>query len=203
MDSSTALSIILVGVSYLCGSVASAIIVCRLMGLPDPRSGGSGNPGATNVLRLGGKGPAALTLLGDVLKGVIPVLVAAGSPVPVAVQVACGLAAFVGHLFPVFFRFQGGKGFATALGVVVALHWQSFLSMGLTWLIVAALFRFSSLASLCAAIAAPAAAWLLGAPASFVWGLGVMAVLLFWRHKGNIQRLLAGTESRIGQKAKG
>lgn len=202
MDGSLGLYALLAGASYLCGSVASAIIVCRLMGLPDPRSGGSGNPGATNVLRLGGKGPAALTLLGDVLKGVIPVLVAAYLATPPAVWMACGLAAFIGHLFPVFFRFQGGKGFATALGVVVALHWQAFLCMGLTWLAVAGLFRYSSLASLCAAIAAPLGAWLLGGPAAFVWGLSAMAVLLFWRHKGNIERLLAGTESRIGQKAK-
>ena len=191
----------LVFASYLCGSLASAIIVCRTMGLPDPRAGGSGNPGATNVLRLGGKFPAALTLTGDVLKGVLPVAAALAFDADPSLRVTTGLAAFAGHLYPVFFRFQGGKGLATAMGVVGALHWQVFVCMGLTWLVVAALFRYSSLASLCAAVAAPLAAFLLTDSMWYPGALSVMTVLLFWRHRGNIQRLRAGTEGRIGKKA--
>ena len=197
--SPAALSLILA--AYLCGSVASAIIVCRLLGLPDPRQGGSGNPGATNVLRLGGKFPAALTLAGDVLKGVLPVLVARWLECAPAVCISVGVATFLGHLFPVFFRFQGGKGMATAVGVVGALHGGIFLAMGLTWLVVAAAFRYSSLASLCAAVAAPIAAWALATPIEYALGLAAIAALLTWRHRGNVQRLMTGTESKLGQKA--
>ena len=198
MTSITGVAIIVA--AYLCGSIASAIIVCRAMGLPDPRSGGSGNPGATNVLRIGGKFPAALTLAGDIAKGILPVAVARALDCPSPVIIGAGLAAFVGHLFPVFFRFQGGKGVATAFGMVLMLDGAIFLGMGLAWLAVAGVSRYSSLASLCAGIAAPVTAALLDAPASYVAGLGLMAALMFWRHKGNIARLRAGEESRIGQK---
>ncbi len=185
---------------YLLGSLASAIIVCRAMGLPDPRAGGSGNPGATNVLRLGGKRAAALTLAGDVLKGVVPVLAARALSADPTVWAAAALGAFVGHLFPVFFAFRGGKGVATALGAVTALDWQVGLGMGLTWLAVALVTRYSSLASLLAASAAPfLAAWLTG-HAVVVASLAVVWALLVWRHAANVRRLLAGTESRIGGK---
>ena len=187
--------------AYLLGSVASAILVCRAMGLPDPRGEGSGNPGATNVLRIAGRGPAALTLAGDVLKGVVPVLIAASLSRPATVVALSALAAFLGHLYPLYFRFRGGKGMATALGAVAALAWPVAGAMCAIWLAVAAASRYSSLASMTAAIGAPVAAlWLAPHPAN-VGILAVIAALLLWRHRGNIQRLLRGTESRIGQRA--
>jgi len=167
------------------------------MGLPDPRAEGSGNPGATNVLRLGGKKAAALTLLGDVLKGVVPVLVTvsiSGDPI---VVVLAALAAFLGHLYPVFFGFKGGKGFATALGAITALSWPVGLSMCATWLLVAIVSRLSSLASLLAALLGPLfAAWFDLSVASVV-GLAAISALLLLRHRTNIARLAAGQESRI------
>ncbi len=188
---------------YLAGSLASAIIVCRMLGLPDPRIGGSGNPGATNVLRLGGKRAAALTLLGDVSKGVLPVLAAHGLGLPALIIALTGLGCFLGHLYPVYFRFQGGKGVATAFGAIVALDWRIGVASGLVWLILAAATRYSSLASLIASLSAPASAWLLTGRMGDVAVLGCIAVFIMWRHQANIQRLLAGTESKIGQKATG
>ena len=195
------LDIAIVLVAYLVGSIASAVLVCRAMGLPDPRREGSRNPGATNVLRIGGRGPAALVLAGDVLKGVLPVLLAAGatsSPVVVALS---ALAAFLGHLYPLYFRFRGGKGVATALGAIAALSWPVACVMCAIWLAVAAATRYSSLASMTAAIGAPVAAlWFASDPAN-VGILAIITALLLWRHRQNIQRLAHGTESRIGQRA--
>ena len=187
--------------SYLAGSIASAILVCRAMGLPDPRAGGSGNPGATNVLRLGGKGPAALTLAGDVLKGVAPVLLAKALSLSPATQALSALAAFLGHLYPLYFRFRGGKGVATAFGAVTALAWPVGLAMGVLWLAVATMTRYSSLSSMIAAAGAPLAAmWLApGTPVAVV--LAVLAAFVLWRHRGNVRRLIDGTESRIGRRA--
>ena len=188
-------------VAYLAGSIASAILVCRAMGLPDPRRVGSGNPGATNVLRMAGKGPAALTLAGDVLKGVAPVLLASGLSRSPTVVALAALAAFLGHLYPLYFRFRGGKGVATALGAIAALAWPVAGVMCAIWLVVAAATRYSSLASMSAAVAAPIAAlWLAPHPAN-AGVLAVVAVLLLWRHRANIERLVRGTESRIGQRA--
>ena len=189
--------------AYLAGSAASAILVCRAMGLPDPRAEGSGNPGATNVLRIGGKGPAALTLAGDVLKGVLPVLVAKALSLSPATQALSALAAFLGHLYPLYFRFQGGKGVATALGAITALAWPVGLAMGALWLAVAALTRYSSLASMVAALGAPVAAFRLAPEPVNVAVLAAVAALLLWRHRGNVRRLVAGTESRIGQRVAG
>ena len=189
--------------AYLAGSAASAILVCRAMGLPDPRAEGSGNPGATNVLRIGGKGPAALTLAGDVLKGVLPVLVAKALSLSPATQALSALAAFLGHLYPLYFRFQGGKGVATALGAITALAWPVGLAMGALWLAVAALTRYSSLASMVAALGAPVAAFRLAPEPVNVAVLAAVAALLLWRHRGNVRRLVAGTESRIGQRVVG
>ena len=185
--------------AYLLGSVASAIVVCRAMGLPDPRGEGSGNPGTTNVLRIGGKVPAAATLVGDVLKGVLPVLVAGNlTPAP-AVEALAALAAFVGHLYPLYFRFQGGKGVATMLGAITALAWPVGCVMCALWLVVAAATRYSSLASMIAAIGAPIAAlWLAPGPANLSV-LTIIAALVLWRHRANARRLVSGTESRIGQ----
>ena len=182
--------------AYLLGSISFAVLVSKVMGLPDPHTYGSKNPGATNVLRTGSKVAAVLTLIGDSGKGAAAVLLAA----PFTDQLALvGLAAFAGHLYPVFHRFQGGKGVATAAGVLLALDWRVGVGTIATWIIIAAFLRYSSLAALVAALFAPlAAAWLLGwQPALAV---GAMSALLVWRHKGNIARLLAGTEPRLGEK---
>ena len=195
------IDVAIVLVAYLVGSIASAVLVCRAMGLPDPRREGSGNPGATNVLRIGGKGPAALVLAGDVLKGILPVLLAAGATSSPAVAALSALAAFLGHLYPLYFRFRGGKGMATALGAIAALSWPVACVMCAIWLAVAAATRYSSLASMTAAIGAPVAAlWLASDPAN-VGTLAVIAAFLLWRHRQNIQRLVHGTESRIGRRA--
>ena len=188
-------------VAYLFGSISSAVIVSRLMGLPDPRSEGSRNPGATNVLRLGSKPGAALTLAGDVAKGVIPVAIAVALDVSDQPLAATGLAAFLGHLYPVFFGFAGGKGVATALGVFAALSLPVTGVLVATWLAVAALFRRSSLAALAAAACAPFATWWLDGRMPLVIMSVVVALLLTWRHRGNIQRLIDGTEGRIGNKS--
>jgi acyl phosphate:glycerol-3-phosphate acyltransferase len=190
--------VIAVLASYLLGSVSFAIVVSRAMRLPDPRSYGSKNPGATNVLRTGRKAAAVLTLLGDALKGLVAVLVTARYA-PEAAPYA-GLAAFLGHLYPVWHRFQGGKGVATAAGVLFALDWRLGLGTVATWIIIAAFLRYSSLAALVAAAFAPFfSALLFGLDAAFACVL-VMAALLVWRHRENISRLLAGTESRIATK---
>ncbi len=183
--------------AYLMGSIASAVVVARLMGLPDPRTQGSGNPGATNVLRLGGKKAAALTLLGDVLKGVIPVLAARLAGLPETGVALVALAAFLGHLYPVFFGFKGGKGVATAFGVLVAGVPLLGLAILATWLAVAFATRISSLSALTAAALAPLYAHWLGL--ALVWTVvsAVIAVLVFWRHRSNIRNLLAGREERI------
>jgi glycerol-3-phosphate acyltransferase PlsY len=182
--------------SYLLGSVSFAIVVSRLMSLPDPRSYGSKNPGATNVLRTGRTAAAALTLAGDALKGLVAVLLTRWF-VPEAAAFA-GLAVFLGHLFPLYHRFQGGKGVATAAGVLFALDWRLGFGTVATWIIIVAFLRYSSLAALVAAVFAPFfTALLFGLDATFAAVL-VMSALLIWRHRQNIARLLAGTESRIG-----
>ena len=200
---------IAVVLSYLVGSLSFAVVVSRLMGLADPRTYGSKNPGATNVLRSGSKAAAAVTLLLDALKGWLPVvLVSAWGEdwgLGDGTVALVGLAAFLGHLWPVFFRFQGGKGVATAAGVIVAFNpWLGLAALA-TWVIVAFFFRFSSLASIVTAVFAPVyylfgsgVAW--DAPGMKVLALAVMAVLLVWRHAENINRLIAGKESRLGAK---
>ncbi len=190
----------LITIAYLSGSIASAILVCRLFGLSDPRSEGSGNPGATNVMRLHGKKAAILTLAGDVLKGVIPVLIAKaiiGSELIVAL---CGLAAFLGHLFPIFFKFKGGKGVATLVGVLFATHWLLGLAFVTTWTISALIFRYSSLSALIAAVLTPLYSWFILHNISFLICHSIMAILLIWRHRSNIQNLIAGTEDKLGKK---
>ncbi|HNE01197.1 MAG TPA: glycerol-3-phosphate 1-O-acyltransferase PlsY [Plasticicumulans sp.] len=188
--------------AYLCGSVSTAILVCRLMGLPDPRSEGSRNPGATNVLRIGGRKAAAITLAGDFLKWLIPVLVARAFGQGPEVLAATAFAAFLGHLYPVFFGFQGGKGVATALGVMVGLSWQVALAALATWLVIARVWKISSLAALGAATLSPLYALLFGLPGAYALALLPMVALLLWRHRENIRRIRAGTESRIGDKKK-
>ena len=183
---------------YLIGSVSSAIVVSSLLRLPNPRTSGSRNPGATNVLRLGSKIGALLTLAGDIAKGLLPVLaVSCWISDHALLLAATGLGAFLGHLFPLYFKFAGGKGVATALGVVLAIHPMVALIQIATWLLVALLFRYSSLAALVTAAATPIYLWLAGDEASFIALGTVLAVLLFWRHRQNIDRLIARTESRI------
>lgn len=195
-------SLAAVAVAYLIGSISFAVVVSRLMGLADPRTYGSGNPGATNVLRTGNRRAALFTLLGDALKGVVAiVLIRLLGPKlgwEEGTVVMAGLAAFIGHLYPVFHRFQGGKGVATAAGVLIALDPVIGLATMATWIIIAFFFRYSSLAALVAAVFAPL--WQL-----FVYGagvralaIGVMSAFLIWRHRANIAKLLNGTESRIG-----
>ena len=183
---------------YLIGSVSSAIVVSAILRLPDPRTSGSGNPGATNVLRLGSKIGALLTLVGDIAKGLLPVLaVNCWISDHALLLVATGLGAFLGHLFPLYFKFAGGKGVATALGVVLAIHPLIALMQIATWLLVAVVFRYSSLAALVTAAATPVYLWLVGDEVQFIILGTVLAALLFWRHRRNINRLIEQTESKI------
>jgi glycerol-3-phosphate acyltransferase PlsY len=191
------LGIVLPVVGYLCGSVASAVVVCRMMKLPDPRKGGSGNPGATNVLRLGGKKAAGLTLAGDVLKGVVPVLLAHLLTDSPAIIAGTAVAAVVGHMYPVFFGFKGGKGVATAFGAVAALVYPVALFMGAVWVLAAMATRYASLASMAAAVAAPLFALVFIREPAYIVGLAVIAALLVYRHRGNIERLRQGAEPEI------
>jgi glycerol-3-phosphate acyltransferase PlsY len=186
--------------AYLLGSIATAVVVSRLFGLPDPRTIGSGNPGATNVLRTGNKLAALATLIGDLLKGLIPVVVARALDASELVIALTALAAFIGHIFPVFFQFKGGKGVATALGVLLGLSPWLGLGTLAVWLAMAFGLRYSSLAALTAALAAPLIAWLLHLGDPVLLAIVIMSVLLIWRHAGNIQRLLQGQETRIGEK---
>jgi glycerol-3-phosphate acyltransferase PlsY len=188
-------------VAYLIGSLSFAVIVSRAFGLSDPRSYGSGNPGATNVLRSGNKAAAILTLLFDALKGYVPVAVAVHLGLDDLTVTAIGLGAFIGHLWPVFFKFEGGKGVATAAGVLLGFAPALGGIVLLVWISMAVVFRYSSLAALAASVSAPIVQFL-------GWGFGpqtvgviVMSLLLIWRHEANIRKLLAGQESKLGQKA--
>ncbi len=190
----------LVVFAYLLGSIASAILICRLFGLSDPRSEGSGNPGATNVLRLHGKKTAILTLAGDVLKGVVPVLLAKVIGSSDLIVALCGLAAFFGHLFPLFFKFKGGKGVATLIGVLFATHWLLGLAYISSWTITALIFRYSSLSALIAAALTPLYSWFILQNMSFLICHSIMVIILIWRHRSNINNLIAGTEGKFGKK---
>lgn len=189
---------LVIAAGYLIGSVSAAIIVARCLHLPDPRSQGSGNPGATNMLRIGGKKAGVLALLGDLVKGVLPVLLAKWLATPETVVAATGLAAFLGHLYPVFFGFRGGKGVATTLGVALGLYWPVGLAALGTWLLVAFLFRISSLAALVATLLIPFYIWWLRPEPAFLLVSVIITALLYWRHRSNIRNLINGTEGRIG-----
>lgn len=194
------LTILLVLLSYLLGSLPFAVIVSKLYGLEDPRSHGSGNPGATNVLRTGSKSAALLTLLGDAAKGWLAVWLTGrlgGDTLTVAVA---GVAAFLGHVYPVFLKFRGGKGVATALGVLAGWSGPLALVTVVAWGVTAALMRYSSLAALVAAMVTPIAAGFMIGSIQIITAVTVMSAVLIWRHRANIQRLLNGTESRIGSK---
>lgn len=191
----------LVAGAYVFGSLSSAILLCKLMGYPDPRTGGSGNPGATNILRLHGKGAAMITLIGDLLKGLAPVAIARAMDAPPEIVAATGVAAFLGHLFPLFFGFRGGKGIATFIGAMAGYSWLLGAGFMSIWLLVAVTFRYSSLSALVSATASPILVSLLLPGPSYLLATSFMVLLIFWRHRPNIQKLLAGTERKIGAKA--
>ncbi|MDH3451195.1 MAG: glycerol-3-phosphate 1-O-acyltransferase PlsY [Gammaproteobacteria bacterium] len=186
--------------SYLLGSLSTAIIVCRVMGLPDPRTTGSKNPGATNVLRSGGKLAAALTLLGDSLKGLLAVLAARALSNDAAVLAAAAGGAFLGHLFPLYFRLRGGKGVATAFGAVFGLSWITGALALLTWVTMMLTFRVSSLSALISFALVPLYFWLVEGQLLITVVLGILSLVLFWRHRDNLRRLLRGEESRVGSR---
>lgn len=187
-----------IALAYVIGSIPFAVVSSKAFGLPDPRTYGSGNPGATNVLRTGRKGAAALTLLGDAAKGWVAVALAQHFAIGEAGIAAVAVAVFLGHLYPLFLGFKGGKGVATALGVLLALSGWLGLMVLLTWVAVAVAWRYSSLAGVVAAVLAPFySAWLLGM-GWLAGGVLLMGVMLVWRHRGNLRKLAAGTEPRIG-----
>ena len=192
------LNISLVIISYLFGSLSAAVIVCKVMHLDDPRTHGSGNPGTTNVMRLHGKKAAAITLAGDVIKGLLPVFLVKTVGAPQLVIAVSALAAFSGHIFPVFFKFRGGKGVATLIGVLLGMYWMAGVAFIITWLVIAFLFRYSSLAALIAAALLPIIAVFLQAPVYYIGSIVIMTIILFWRHRSNIRKLISGTEDKIG-----
>ena len=192
------LNISLVILAYLFGSLSAAVIVCKIMHLDDPRKHGSKNPGTTNVLRLHGKKAAALTLAGDLIKGLVPVLLVKLLGAPHLVIALSALAAFCGHIFPIFFNFQGGKGVATLVGVLLGMQWLLGAAFITSWLVIAFLFRYSSLAALSAAALLPIFAIFLQEPAYYISSIVVMIIILFWRHRSNIRNLIAGKEDKIG-----
>lgn len=191
--------------AYLIGSLSFAVIVSKAYGMDDPRTYGSGNPGATNVLRSGRKKAAALTLLGDALKGFVAVWLVRWMETEINLTMAtigaCAVAVLVGHMWPIFFRFKGGKGVATALGALLALSWPAGLVCAIVWLVVAFGFKVSSLAAIAAALISPIAAYFFMPYPSWIWATTVIAVLVLYRHKSNIINLLSGKESKIGDKA--
>jgi len=187
----------IIPLAYLLGSISSAIIVCKLMGLPDPRTQGSNNPGATNVLRIGGKKAAAITLFGDMLKGFIPVALVHLVSDSALVFALTGAAAFLGHLYPVFFSFKGGKGVATALGVQFGLHWQFGLVVAAIWLFMAKGLKISSLAALVSMALAPVVIWYIWPAPELLVMQVFISILLFWRHRSNIRNLISGNEGKI------
>lgn len=197
----TLVPVIWIVAAYLVGSISFGIIISKVYGLPDPRTVGSGNIGATNVARSGKKSAAVLTLLGDAFKGWLPVWLALQSNMLMWVVACTGLAVFFGHLYPIFHRFKGGKGVATALGVMLGISGWLGLTALLVWILVFAITRISSLSAIVAALLAPVFAWVLLSPyPDYVWMVVVMSVFLVWRHKTNIQKLLDGTESGFKKK---
>lgn len=186
-------------IAYLIGSISSAIVLAKIMGLKDPREVGSGNPGATNILRYGGKKLAAITLLGDILKGVIPVVLARMFTQDALILSLVAAGAFLGHLYPVYFKFRGGKGVATAFGVIVATVPWVGLALAVTWLVTVVAFRYVSLSSIITAITAPVYIWFLLPDRSYFVMSILVAALLSWRHRTNIKRLWASEESKIGK----
>lgn len=193
--------ILIIFSSYLLGSLSTAILTCKILGLPDPREVGSGNPGATNVLRAGGKKAALITLAGDALKGFVPVFLTALLDRPDIIIALTGFAAFMGHLYPVFFRFKGGKGVATALGVIYGLSPLAGAVVSITWLCAALVTRISSLSALIAFLLAPIYLYAMLGSISTTVIMGGTSVMIVWRHRRNIHNLWQGSEPRIGGKS--
>ncbi|MDX1810568.1 MAG: glycerol-3-phosphate 1-O-acyltransferase PlsY [Gammaproteobacteria bacterium] len=194
------LNTIIILSAYLIGSISSAIIVCKIMGLPDPRTTGSKNPGATNVLRSGNKKAAAITLIGDALKGLIPVLVAKFLGLSPEILAATAVAAFMGHLYPIFFAFKGGKGVATALGVYLGISFPIGLLLAGTWLLIARLSKISSLSALVTAILTPVYIAIFLEPVVYVYMAVFLSVVLIYRHRSNIKDLISGKADKITEK---
>ena len=194
------LYLILVGLAYLFGSISSAIVLCRIAGYPDPRRQGSGNPGATNIFRLYGKRAAAITLAGDLLKGLLPVLIGRALHAPDMILAGMGVAAFLGHLYPIFFQFEGGKGVATFIGILYGLAWPAGVAFMLVWIVIAATFRYSSLSALVATALSPVLVFISVPSYAYLAATLLMAGFIFWRHQANIRKLLTGTERKIGSK---
>lgn len=186
--------------AYLIGSISSAVITCRLMALPDPREDGSGNPGTTNVLRLGGKKAAAITLIGDMLKGLLPTAIAAFVFATPEATAAAALGSFLGHLYPIWFGFKGGKGVATALGAMIGASWLAGALAAATWLATLYISKYSSLSALVTFAAAPMYLWFITGSALLAGATALMSAMLYWRHRDNIGRLIAGTEPKAGKK---
>ena len=185
---------------YLVGSISTAIVTCKLMGLEDPRKVGSTNPGATNVLRHGGRKAAIITLIGDMLKGLVPVIaVSIIEPATAAIAVT-GLGAFLGHVYPVYYGFRGGKGVATYYGVLLGFNWISGVAALAIWLLAALVSKISSLSALVSALCAPIIFWQISHSADLTVTLGLMTALLYWRHRSNIRNIIAGKENKIGVK---
>ena len=184
--------------AYLVGSISTAIITCRLMGLKDPRTIGSHNPGATNVLRHGGKKAAIITLIGDMLKGLIPVMLAVQLQMQVSVVAVTALFALLGHIYPVYYGFKGGKGVATYYGAILAIDWQIGLIALMIWLIVAALVKISSISALVSIFSTPFVLWYFSQSIELTTAAAVMSLIVFWRHRTNIKALLEGSEEKIG-----
>ena len=196
----TVLTLVLILTAYLAGSISSAVLVCRMRGLPDPRTEGSGNPGATNVLRIGGASSAAMVLLFDMLKGALPAYLAFRVGVDPVSLGLIAIAACVGHIFPIFFKFKGGKGVATAFGAMAPIGHDLALSLIVTWIVMVLISRYSSLAAIITALLAPAYTWYLDD--RFIIPVSMLSALIVIRHKDNISRLLKGEESKVSRKKK-
>jgi len=186
--------------AYLAGSISSSILIARCLQLPDPRSLGSGNPGATNMLRTGSKRAAAFTLLGDLLKGLIPLLIARSLGFDLFVLCLMGLAAIIGHMYPIYYKFRGGKGVATTLGVLVGINWILAIIWVATWMSSAKLTGYSSLSALVATALLPIVAYFMHLPMIVIYLTGTIAIIIIWRHQPNIKNLLNGKESKIRTK---
>ncbi len=194
----SALTLIMIASAYLLGSISSAVLICRVFALPDPRKQGSGNPGATNVYRLGGKLPAALVLLSDMLKGTIPVWLSYFLEITPFFLGIIGIAACLGHIYPIFFHFEGGKGVATAIGAIAPIGLDLTAMLMGTWVVAAVVFRFSSLAAIIASLVAPFYTWLI--KPQYTMPVAMLCCLIIWRHQDNIKRLLDGTEPKVNER---
>lgn len=192
-------TILFAAIAYLIGSFSTAIITCKIMGIKDPRQTGSNNPGATNVLRHGGKKAAIITLIGDMLKGLIPVLLAIQLQANTLTIALVALCALLGHVFPIYYGFKGGKGVATYYGVILGINWQLGLIALSIWLVVAFVLKISSLSALVSILSTPFILWYFSQSIELTSAVAVMSLLVFWRHKDNIKALLQGSEARIGK----